>query len=144
MSKSEMMTELAHERGWLIKEIKLVNGGPEFEVVHKAPTYEQAIVHMYREAKSIVEQGEKLKADMIRAHMYMCETRKHVDRCRLGVLQYPKGTHYYNSWNGPLQIALKRFVELLDRVWEAQEKYNAWAKLYGDIPARLKQQSKEN
>lgn len=129
MSKSEMMTELARERGWLIKEIKLVNGGPEFEVVHKAPTYEQAVVHMYREAQSIIAQGTFLKNVMYiarRDYLYESQALRVRRALKIEPPSYAAKAHLTNKGQ-------QRVCEALDKLWEAQEKYNTWAKLYGDI-----------
>lgn len=132
MSKSDIMRELAREKGWPIVELKLVDGGPEFEVLRThepAPTYEQAVVHMFRTAKGIIEVGEKLQIEVqIARHRYHHATHAlHAYRQRSRIF---KGTRN-PRWS---RVHFEGEVcQALDALWVAQEKYKAWAKTYGDL-----------
>lgn len=124
MSKSDIVRQIAKEMGWPIMELKQfvgINLSPgtieKARCINKAPSYEQMIVHMYREARHIVNVGEDLKVELfIAQHEYfhvsilLRATRKsagHVDH--------------------------KIVLIALDKLWLAQEKYEAWARTYGDL-----------
>jgi hypothetical protein len=84
------------------------------------PTYEQAVVHMFRTAKGIVNVGKDLKVQLD-------VTREHYTRC---------SWHLGNARRNrkPNATALEReLCKILDKLWLAQGKYEAWAKTYGDI-----------
>lgn len=119
-TKSDIVHEVAQEKGWPVHEIKLVGIGPEFEVMRPpAPTYEQAIVNMFREAKGILEVGERLKKEMFiaRDRYLSVSTMLRCDRMN----------------GSPLEHAYFVVGKALDELWFAQEKYKAWAATYGDI-----------
>jgi hypothetical protein len=88
------------------------------------PTYEQAIVHMFREAKGIMEVGRELLTEMWKARYRVRDTRTNLYNCRT----YGEGKA---DWD--LDKHTKDFLRALDKCWLAQGKYEAWAKTYGEI-----------
>ncbi len=126
--------------------VRLIDNGPEFEMVPPSPppTYEQAIVHMYREAESIIAQGHALHSAMEQARLLYLKRSSYLrkDRKALGLAKkharwqevvaelFPRDLRF---WQQNVKARTEDVCTALDNLWEAQEKYKAWAALYGDI-----------
>lgn len=130
---------------------KLIDGGPEFEVLrtHRAgtppsdkctcvaamiggykctcpPTYEQAVVHMFRTATGIMKVGKQLQVDYRLAQLHYHNASERLRRFREG----RKGV---NLPKHLVRYCEQEVLRKLDELWLAQEKYNAWARTYGDL-----------
>jgi hypothetical protein len=119
--KSQLTEEMMRRRGVPVYDIKLVDGGPEFEVCCKAPTFEQAIVYCFREAQTIVRHGRDLSEELCRAKNTLVHAQEFL---------HVKRRMKQNKW---ARDAEQRVLDAIDVVYAAQEAYQAWAKLYGDI-----------
>jgi hypothetical protein len=94
-----------------------------------APTYEQAVVHMFRTAKGILEVGQKLHDEWLLAKQHYSAQSSQLMQYRL--VRYQLFTPGNQRRRGH---RLEREVcQALDRLWLAQEKYKAWTKTYGEL-----------
>src|ERR1700744_386236 len=113
--------------------VKLVDGGPEFVVergLNVAPTFEQAIVYCFREAQKIMDEGYELHRMMLSARncLRLHQLRLDNKRKRKGVVR-----NIDRGKNISIKDLESDVCGSLDCVHGAQEKYNPWIKLYGEL-----------
>jgi hypothetical protein len=103
-------------------------------LVPPAPTYKQAIVHMYREAQSILKQGEELKQKLFvaRRNYFFSSGQLAGDRRMLAYVQKRK-TFWHIRYEDAAASSATAVCCGLDALWAAQEAYQAWAREYGDV-----------
>lgn len=118
----------ATPRSWaMVEEVlgkKATQHFKEFDILNEElpapPTYEQAVVNMYREAKGIVDVGARLKQELGLARRDYFIYSDELARARARSSTF-------------VDVYEKHICDALDNLWLAQGKYEAWAATYGGI-----------